>query len=166
VTAEGPERAGADRARERPREAAPDQPGRGFWIGLALGTPVMVYGAVELVRQAGWPRAFNVATWLGGGLLLHDLVVLPVVLALMWLVGRIAPDVVRTPLRAGILGSGLILAVAWPALRGYSDRPDNPTVHPLDYGSAVLTVLTFVWGVVALWSALAFVRRARTRPSA
>ncbi len=146
--------------------AAAEQPGRGFWIGLALGTPVMLYGAVEMVQQVGWPRAFNVATWLGGGLLLHDLVLVPVVLALVWLVGRFAPAVVRTPLQTGILGSGLVLAVAWPALRGYGDRPDNATVHPLDYGSAVLTVLALLWAAVVLWSAVAFVRRTRTHPSA
>lgn len=147
-------------------EPTDDRPGRGFWIGLALGTPVMMYGAFELVQQVGWPRAVNVATWLGGGLLLHDLVLAPIVLALVWAIGRIASAALRTPLRVGILGSGLILAVAWPALRGYGDRPDNATVHPLDYGSAVLTALALLWGAVALWSVLVFLRRARVRPTA
>ncbi len=146
--------------------AGPERPGPGFWIGLALGTPVMLYGAIELVQQAGWPRAFNVATWLGGGLLLHDLVLVPIVLALVWIVGRIAPAFVRAPLRVGILASALIIAIAWPALRGYGDRTDNPTVHPLDYGSSVLTALAIVWSVVVLWSLLAFLRRSRAHSTA
>jgi hypothetical protein len=143
-----------------------DRPGRGFWIGLALGTPVMVYGAYELVQQAGWARALRVATWLGSGLLLHDLVLVPIVLAIVWAIGRVAPARLRLPLRAGILGSALIVAVAWPALRGYGDRPDNPTVHPLDYGTAVLSALAILWGAVALWVLVASVRRPRPRPSA
>jgi hypothetical protein len=147
-------------------EATEDRPGLGFWIGFALGTPVMIYGAYELVQQVGWPRAFDVATWLGGGLLLHDLVLAPIVLVLVWAIGRIASPAARTPLRVGVLGSGLILAVAWPALRGYGDRPDNPTVHPLDSGSAVLTALALLWGAVALWSLLARLRRPRVEPTA
>ena len=68
--------------RERRLAEPPTEiPGRGFWIGLVLGTPVMVYGAVELVQQTGWPRAFDVARWFGGGILLHDLVLVPIVLA-------------------------------------------------------------------------------------
>jgi hypothetical protein len=147
-------------------ETNDDRPGTGFWIGLALGTPVMLYGAFELVHQAGWPRAIDVATWLGGGLLLHDLVLVPIVLALVWAIGRVAPPVVRAPLRVGVLGSALIIAIAWPALRGYGDRPDNPTVHPLDYGSAVLTALAILWVAVALWSLVALLRRPPVRPSA
>ena len=145
---------------------ADERPGLGFWIGLALGTPVMVYGAYELVQQMGWPRAFDVANWLGGGLLLHDLVLVPIVLALVWAIGRIAPGLVRTPLRVGVLGSALIVAVAWPALRGYGDRPDNATVHPLDYGSAVLTALAILWGAVAMWSVVGVLRDRRPRPTA
>jgi hypothetical protein len=145
---------------------ANDRPGRGFWIGLALGTPVMVYGAYELVQQAGWPRSFDVATWLGGGLLLHDLVLVPLVLALVWAVGRVTPPFVRLPVRAGILGSALIVAVAWPALRGYGDRPDNATVHPLDYRSSVLTALGILWAAVALGAVVAWARRSRPRSSA
>jgi hypothetical protein len=143
-----------------------DGPGLGFWIGLALGTPVMLYGASELVQQAGWPRTFEVATWLGGGLLVHDLVLAPIVLVVVWALGRITRPPLRAPLRVGVLGSGLIVAVAWPALRGYGDRPDNATVHPLDYGSAVLTALALLWGAVGAWCVVAFLRRRPVRPSA
>jgi hypothetical protein len=136
-----------------------DRPGRGFWIGLALGTPVMVYGAFELIHEAGFPRAFAAARWLGAGLLLHDLVLVPIVLALVWAVGRVAPPRLRTPLRAGILCSALIVAIAWPALRGYGRRADNLSVHPLDYTSAVLTALVILWGAVVLWTAVSWRRQ-------
>ena len=135
------------------------EPGRGFWIGLALGAPVMTYGAVSLVRQAGWPRAFAAGRWLAGGLLLHDLMLVPVVLAIVWVIGRATPRWLRTPLQSAVLGSALVLALAWPGLRGYGNRPDNPTVHPLRYGSALLTVLAVVWVLAAVWSCWRFVRR-------
>jgi hypothetical protein len=140
-----------------------ERPGLGFWIGLAFGAPVMLYGAYELVQQVGWPRTFDVAKWLGGGLLLHDLVLVPIVLAVVWAIGRVSSPVLRNPLRAGVLGSALIVAVGWPALRGYGNKPDNATIHPLDYGTSVLTALAVVWGVVALWVVLALVRRPRAR---
>jgi hypothetical protein len=140
-----------------------DVPGRGFWVGLALGTPVMLYGTVELVRQAGWSRAFGVARWFGGGILLHDLVLVPIVLAVVWVVGRWTPPVVHTPLRAAVLGTALVVALGWPGLRGYGNKPDNATIHPLDYGSAVLTLLVLLWVAALVWSAVRVARpRARS----
>ena len=62
-----------------------------------------------------------------------------------------------------MLGSALIVAIAWPALRGYGNKPDNPTIHPLDYGTSVLTALALLWAAVALWVLLASLRRRRVR---
>jgi hypothetical protein len=143
-----------------------ERPGPGFWIGLALGTPIMFYGAYELVHQAGWPRAFEVAKWLGGGVLLHDLVLVPIVLAVVWAIGPVSPPLVRNPVRAGVLGSALIVAIGWPALRQYGNRPDNATIHPLDYGTSVVTALAVLWCAVALWILVAFLRRTRARSTA
>ncbi len=143
----------------------PEEPGRGFWIGLALGTPLMVYGAAELVRQAGFDRAFGAARWLGGGLVLHDFVLAPIVLAAVWVVGRWTPEWLRTPLRAAVLATALVVALALPGLRGYGDRADNATVHPIDYGSAVLTVLAVLWGLAAVWAAWRLAARGRRSPA-
>ena len=70
-------------------------------------------------------------------------------------------------LRAAVLGSGLILAIGWPGLRGYGNKPDNATIHPLDYSTAVLTLLVLVWAAALAWSAWRLVRRsARSHASA
>jgi hypothetical protein len=143
-----------------------ETPGRGIWIGLALGAPVMAYGSFELVQQAGWPRAFGVTRWIAGGILLHDLVLVPLVLALVWAVGRWTPAAVHTPLRAAVLGTGLIVAVGWPGLRGYGNRSDNPTIHPLDYSTAVLTALAVLWVAMASWAAWRLLRSRARRASA
>lgn len=138
-----------------------DEPGPGFWIGFTLGVPVVVYGIVQLVGKTGWPRSWATGRWLVGGLVVHDAVLVPVVLALVWGLGRVTPVWLRTPMQAGVLMTGLVLALGWPGLRGYGDRADNATVHPLDYGSAVLTALVLVWAVVAVWAAARRWSRAR-----
>jgi hypothetical protein len=143
---------------------AAEIPGRGFWIGLGLGTPVMVYGAVELVRKTGWSRSLGVARWFGGGVLLHDLVLVPIVLAIVWAIGRWTPAAAHTPLRVAVLGSALVVAIGWPGLRGYGNKPDNATIHPLDYGTAVVTLLALLWGAALVWAAWRLARR-EPRPS-
>jgi hypothetical protein len=135
-------------------------PGRGFWIGLVFGTPIMVYGAIELVQQIGQARALSVARWFGGGILLHDLVLVPIVLGVVWAIGRWTPAAVHTPLRTAVLGTGLIVAVGWPGLRGYGNKPDNATIHPLDYTSAVVTLLVLLWVAALAWSAWRLARPA------
>jgi hypothetical protein len=149
------------------RELSPEveeTPGRGFWIGLALGLPVMAYGAVELFGQAGSTRATNVAVWIGGGLLLHDLLFAPVVITAVWAIGKVLPERLRAPIRAGVLGTALVIAIGWPALRGYGNRPDNRTIHPLDYTTAVLTAMAVVWALVGAWVLVAAIDRRRRRP--
>ena len=138
-----------------------DEPGRGFWVGLGLGGPVIAYGVVQLVRRTGWPRSLATARWLVGGLLLHDLVLVPIVLVLVWVVGRITPRWLTTPVRTGLLASALVLALGWPGLRGYGNRTDNRTVHPLAYGTAVLTALALVWAAAAAWAGWRLVSGAR-----
>lgn len=142
-----------------------EEPGRGFWIGLVAGAPLIAYGAIALVRQTGWSRSLAVARWLGGGLLLHDLVLVPTVVLVVWALGRWAPALARTPLRVGVLGSALVFAVGWPGLRGYGNRADNPTIHPLDYGTAVLTVLGLLWAALLVWMVVAAASRARRPPA-
>jgi hypothetical protein len=51
------------------------------------------------------------------------------------------------------LMSAVVVLVAWPALRGHGRAtvPDNPTVQPLHYPTAVAWVLAAVWSGVAAW---------------
>jgi hypothetical protein len=70
----------------------------------------------------------------------------------------------RRPVRAGLFATFVVVLVGWAPLRGYGrDRvPDNPTVDPLDYATAIPTVLTVVWLFTLGWIAVA-VRRGRVR---
>ncbi len=122
-----------------------EQPGRGLWIGLAIGAPLMAYGSWELIHHSDLKHSWAVTRLLLGGLLLHDFVVVPIVLAIVWLVGRALPLRATNAVRAGVLGTLLVIAVGWAALRGYGTRADNPTIHPLDATTAVLTAVGLVW---------------------
>ncbi len=55
-----------------------------------------------------------------------------------------------------------MLVVAIPLLGGYGAKPNNnPSILPLDYDAAVLTVLGVVWGLVGVWLLVAAGRARR-----
>jgi len=140
---------------------AVERPGRGLWVGLVIGAPVVAFGIVGLVRHSSVSRVWSVGLWAGGLLALHDAVLVPLVLAVVWIIGRIVPAVYRAPARFAVLGSALAVALAWPGLRMLGNPSHNPTVHPLDYGAALAWVVAAVWGAALVWTAV-IVSRARS----
>jgi hypothetical protein len=140
--------------------------GRGFWIALTIGGTVMLYGAFGLVEDAGLAHAREVAWWLIGLNLAHDLVVAPLVCVAGVVVARALRPPWRAPVQSGLLTSAVVLAVGWMNLRGYGRSRTNPTKLPLDYGTGVVTALAIVWAATALWLLVALfaARRRRTAP--
>lgn len=141
--------------------------GPSFWIATVVGGAIMVYGVHGLVAQAGTDSASAVGRWIVGADVLHDALLAPVAIAIGWLAGRLVPGPARVPLQAALLATGVVLLVAWAPLRGYGRAvvPDNPSVQPLDYTSAVATVLALVWGIASVWVGLR-IRRARSHGAA
>lgn len=142
-----------------------ERPGAIFWVGLLIGGGVMAFGLRGALTELGSDSAIDVARWVIGADLLHDFVIAPIAVTLGWSVGRLIPVRFRAPVQAGLVASSITLAIGWPGLRGYGHHlvPDNPSVQPLNYATAVLTVLAIVWGFVALWlTILALRTRAAT----
>jgi hypothetical protein len=139
-----------------------DRTGTGLWVGLALGVPLMAYGAWQLVRQISLDRALTVGVWVGGGALVHDALIAPLIILVVWLTGRLLPAPYRNAVRAGVLGTVLIVALGWPALAGYGNHPDNRSIHPLDYGTAVMTAVAVLWAVVVMHTLWRYRSRRRT----
>jgi hypothetical protein len=145
--------------------------GRAYWIGLAIGVAVMVYGAVGLVLDTGVGPSAEVAAWLVGSDLAHDFVLAPVACLVGAAVARALPRRYRAPVQAALLTTGVLLLVVSPALRGFGrdQVPDNPSVQPLDYTTATVTALAVVWAGAAVWLTVRLVtsdpgrRRPRTR---
>jgi hypothetical protein len=116
-----------------------------------------VYGIATHARGTH-PPAFVV--WFVGADLVHDLLVAPAVLLAGAIAARAMPARWWPPVRAGLLASGIVLVVGWAPLRGYgrASAVGNASVQPLDYATAVPTVLAVVWAAVALWLALRALR--------
>lgn len=135
--------------------------GRSFWIGVAIGGPVAAYGFASVLGRVDATSPPDLARWLAVILLTHDLLIVPVVGVVGLALARIAPGVARAPVQIALFASAVVVAVAYPAIRGFGRLPNNPTVQPLDYASATLTVLVVVWLAVAIWTVTRLVARRR-----
>ena len=135
--------------------------GFGFWLAVVIGVGVMAFGVMGLLHAAPATRPLQVLRDGIGLDLVHDLVLAPIACGAGILLTRLLPPPWRAPVRAALFATVMVLLVSWPALRGYGRAivPDNPTVDPLNYSTAVLTVVALVWlaaagwGIVASWLA-------------
>jgi hypothetical protein len=144
----------------------PDRPqGAGFWVAAVVGLGVIGFGVRGILTHAEGTEPPEFAKWVVGADLLHDFVLAPLVCLVAAAVARFLPARVRAPVGSGLIATAFVVAVGWAPLRGYGRAtvPDNPTVQPLDYTTAVATVLAVVWAVVALWLAVAWRRGRRGR---
>lgn len=151
-----------------PRDVRTDDTPGGvvFWVGAAMGVGIMAFGIRGVFGQSKGTRPLDLATWVIGADLLHDLVIAPLVIAVGVVVLVVIGSRWRPAIRAGLMASAIVLAVGWAPLRGYgrATAPDNPTIQPLNYATAVWSVIAFIWIVVALWCAIEAWRGRPTNP--
>lgn len=132
---------------------------RSFWPTVVVGGAVMAFGVRGLlVNRADtnplrWLRLFL------GSALVHDFVVAPVAIAVGVVLAKVVPARLRPFVQGGLLTSGALVLFAYPFVRGYGRRAQNPSVLPLDYGRGLLVALGAVWLVVLV---LALVRWRRS----
>ena len=128
--------------------------GAGFWVALAIGWCIIGYGVVGVSRaKDGFGGALDVAAWVAAGHAVHDLLIAPAVFLVGITVGQLVRVRWRAPLQAGLVARAVVIAVAYPAIRGFGRKPRNPSVLPLDYTTATLTAVGVVWGLVLAWLA-------------
>ncbi len=131
-----------------------EQRSRWFWPALVIGWGLMAVGIAGMFSQRDRTKPFELARYVVGFLLVHDLVVAPVVIGIGWLVSRYLPPPTRGPLRAALALSALVIAFSWPLLRRYGEHATNDSALPLDYRRTVPVVLAVVWlaalGVLAV----------------
>jgi hypothetical protein len=133
---------------------------RAWRIGLgALGIVAIGYGGWGVLTGGVATDRLVTAAWLLAGVLLHDLVLVPLVAAAGWLVTRAVPATVRPVVRAGLAVAGLVTVVTLPVVSGRGD-PANPSSTPLDYPRNLALVLL---AVAAATAAVAAVRARRSR---
>ncbi|MGH9177948.1 MAG: hypothetical protein ACRD0N_05270 [Acidimicrobiales bacterium] len=138
-------------------------PGRLFWPAAVAGWGLVVAGVWGLLAEAPATRPAEVARYVVGGAMAHDLLLAPGVVLAGWVVARAVPARVRGPLQAALVASALIALFAFPFVRGYGRVSTNPSILPRDYGTGLILILGAVWGVAALALARRRLSRARTR---
>lgn len=144
---------------EPPAEPAPLPNGSSygwpFWVASVAGIGVMAWGVVGFLDAVpANDERWSFGVWLVGSDVLHDLLLVPAVLAIGWLVARLVPPRVQPPLEVGLVLTGIVLVLAWLPLTGSADHVGNPTIQPLDYGTATATVLAVTWAGVLVWALL------------
>jgi len=144
-------------------DASPPPGGPAFWTGLAVGGTVVAFGIVGLVSTTDLANGLDVGVWVVGADLVHDLVLAPIAVVVSIVLARLVPLPWRAPVRAGLATSAVLVIVAVPPLLGTARDtvPSNHTVQPLDYPSALLTVLGIVWAAAGLWLLAIALRRRR-----
>jgi len=131
-----------------------------FWGSAAAGWALILWGVRGALRHSVDTRPGELARFLIGGALIHDLLVAPVALLAGLAVARVVRPHWRAAVQAAAVISACVALVAYPLVRGYGRAANNPTSLPHNYGWNLALVVSAVW-VVTL--AVAAVARARPR---
>ena len=118
-----------------------------------MGVLIGGYGAWLLLSRQDTDQLVNAAIWLAAGVVLHDFVLAPLVLLIVYVGARVLPARWRGPAIVGLVVLGTATVFAIPVLGRFGARPDNPTLLDRNYAAgwlvlAGLTVLSVI--VVAL----------------
>lgn len=138
-----------------PRQAAV------FWITAALGWGVIAWGVAGAVRHHVDTRPADLVRFVVGGILLHDLVVVPLALVTAYALGRVVPAPWRRWVQAALIVAAPLALFAYPQLRGYGRIPGNPTALPHDYAANLALVVAAVVAVCAVAAVVGALRRRR-----
>ncbi|MEQ6899526.1 hypothetical protein [Nocardioides sp. YIM 152588] len=124
------------------------------------GVLLAAYGGWLLLTRSSLGDLVSTALWLAGGVVAHDLLLAPLVIAAAWLGSRLLPSWARGPAVVAGLVLGTLTVMAIPVLGGWGRRADNPTLLDRDYwaGWGGLAALVVVAAVAA-----ALVVRSRER---
>jgi hypothetical protein len=120
-----------------------------FWVSAAVGWGVIAWGVVGILSNSLDTRPANLARFVVGGALLHDLLVAPLTILAGVLVARAVPARARGPVQAALAVSVIVALFAYPLVRAYGLAANNPTSLPHNYGLNLAIVLSVVWAVAA-----------------
>lgn len=125
---------------------------------MAAGLAGIAFGLWSM-REFEIAQLRSAVVWLVGGVIAHDLVLAPIVVAAGVLVARVVPADVRTPLTVGLVLWGSLTLIAVPALSGLGMRPDNPTLLDRAYLPAWLLLSALIAAAVPAYVGLRRGRR-------
>ena len=134
-----------------------------FWLSAAAGWALILWGVRGALHHNVDTRPGELARFLLGGALAHDLILAPATLLIGVLIARRVRGRWRAPLQAGMFISASLVLFAYPLLRGYGRVFRNPTSLPHNYATNLTLVLA---AVVVGTAATALVNASRPRDGA
>jgi len=120
-----------------------------FWGSAAAGWAVIAWGLRGVFMHSLDTRPANLARFVVGGALLHDLLVAPLVIVAGVAVARAVPGRARAAVQAALAVSAIVALFSYPLVRAYGLAAHNPTSLPHNYTANLLIVLGVVWAVAA-----------------
>lgn len=130
-----------------------------FWVSAAIGAAVIAFGLRGLFTHHIDTRPPNLAKFFIGGVIIHDAVFAPLVLAGGVLVARLVRGRARAYVQAVVIIVGCAVLFAIPEIRDYARINHNPTSLPFNYTANVAAVAL----AVAVAAAIAATGRAVLR---
>jgi Kef-type K+ transport system membrane component KefB len=141
--------------------------GAAFWVSGAVGWAIIGWALWQIGRHRVDTRPEQLARFVLGGIVVHDLVVVPLALAAAAAVRRVVPRRARRWVQAALVATAVLAAFAYPLVRGFARVLRNPTSLPRNYTASLAFVLAAAWALLVLaalgrasWARLAL-RRAR-----
>lgn len=129
----------------------PASPGRGFWVAAVVGWAVVAYGVWGMFDESGRTNPASLLWWMAGGLVVHDLVWLPLALLAGAAVGRWMPASARAPVGWVLAVSAMLLVVGYPFIAGKGRRDDIPSLLNRNYGRGVAVYIVVIAAVGIAW---------------
>lgn len=133
------------------------RPGPFAWTVIVAGWIVMAVAVRGAVRDDRLGGIETWAPWIVGAALVHDLVVLPLVVAVGWVLARLVPLPWRVPLRTALVVAAVVSLAVWPIAQRWGARADNPSILPLPVARnlavlcAALVLAALGVGAVRAW---------------
>jgi hypothetical protein len=118
-------------------------------VSAAAGWAVIAWGLRGIFQHSLDTRPANLARFVVGGALLHDLFVAPLVIVAGVLLARTVPRRARAVVQGALAVSGIVALFSYPLVRAYGLAANNPTSLPHNYTANLLVVLGLVWAVAA-----------------
>jgi hypothetical protein len=134
-------------------------------LGLS-GAAGIGYGIYQLLQHSAATHPWEVVTWLGIALIVHDGVLAWVVVVVGWVVARVFPPRVRAYVQGGLACAALITLIALPLIYRRGKAAPGLTLLTQDYAAHLGVLLAVVAAVTAAAYGMRVLRGRQGRSSA
>lgn len=130
-----------------------------FWLSALAGWMLILWGVRGALQHHVDTRPGELARFLLGGAVAHDLVLAPLALGAGVVLARTVGGRWRAPLQAALFISATVALFAFPLVRGYGRVLGNPTSLPHDYAANLAIVVVAVVAATFVMAGLSASRR-------